>query len=441
MAGLLVEMHVLGVFWGDCSLSNTLFKRDDGALRAYLVDAETALNWSEKLPPQKRFEDLNIMEDNVDGELADYYSMNVLSDGIPLSDIASSIRIRYQRLWDTLTQDVVLPPEERFRLQERIRNLNQLGYSIGEIRVDSQESGDKVHFKIIVTGKNFHRHRLFGMTGIDAEEMQARKIMNEIQEIKAMLSWEHNRSTPLSVAAHYWYEQIYLPTIKRLQTQSDSQLSPCELYCQVLEHKWYLSEKAKRDVGRQVAVEDYYTNVLKEKEIKMSENFFDVAERRRSIRSFVSSPVEEEMIQKILEAANRAPSAGNMQAYEVYIIRDQAQKLALARASLDQDFLASASIVLVFCSHPARSKERYGSRGVELYCLQDATIACTFAMLAATAIGLGTVWIGAFNDEAVWKVIGSPEGQIPVVILPIGYPAENPAPRSRRKIDDLIHEL
>jgi nitroreductase len=150
----------------------------------------------------------------------------------------------------------------------------------------------------------------------------------------------------------------------------------------------------------------------------------DVIHLRRSTRSFTSQPVEEEKLDKILKSINAAPSAGNMQAYEVYLVQNPELQKALSAASYNQEFLFQAPLVLVFCAHPARNRERYSTRGEKLYAIQDATIACTFAMLAAHSLDLGSVWVGAFNDEAVHKIIGAPPGQQPVAMLPIGYPSE-----------------
>lgn len=169
--------------------------------------------------------------------------------------------------------------------------------------------------------------------------------------------------------------------------------------------------------------------------------FFDVIERRQSIRAFAAKPVEPEKLQKILETANAAPSAGNLQAYEIFLTTQAERRAALARAAWQQDFIASAPVALVFCAHPQRSALRYRQRGIRLYATQDATIACTYAMLTASALGLATVWIGAFDDDAVWRAINAPEGLVPVAILPIGYPAEKPEPTPRRRLEDLVHKI
>lgn len=167
--------------------------------------------------------------------------------------------------------------------------------------------------------------------------------------------------------------------------------------------------------------------------------FFEVLKERRSVRAYERKPVEQEKLQQLLEAINSAPSAGNLQAYEVVLVRDPERIRQLARASHDQSFIEDAPVVLVFVANPQRNSHTYGRRGEHLYCMQDATIACTVAHLTATALGLGSCWIGAFDDEAVAKIVGAQPPLQVAAILPIGYPAEHPSPRPRRLLDDLIH--
>ena len=168
---------------------------------------------------------------------------------------------------------------------------------------------------------------------------------------------------------------------------------------------------------------------------------FEVFAARHSIRAFTDQPVPDEALGKIFEAVNRAPSAGNLQAFEIYQVTKAEHKEALMRASYDQEFLAQAPLVLVFCAAPARSAVRYTERGETLYCIQDATIACTYAILAATALGLGTVWVGAFDEDAVHRVIGAPPGHRPIAMLPIGYPTQTPRIRPRRALEDIVHPV
>lgn len=168
-------------------------------------------------------------------------------------------------------------------------------------------------------------------------------------------------------------------------------------------------------------------------------DFFEVLQKRYSVRAYKPDPIGDATLTKILEAVNSAPSAGNLQAYEVILVRDPERKRQLARASWDQWFIAEAPVVLVFVANPERNR-RYGKRGTELYCVQDATIACSYAQLAATALGLGSCWIGAFDDDKVREVVGIPQNMRPVAILPIGVPADMPEPKERRPLGDLVHE-
>ena len=169
-------------------------------------------------------------------------------------------------------------------------------------------------------------------------------------------------------------------------------------------------------------------------------DYFELIQGRRSIRAYRPRLVEEDKLTRILEAARHAPSAGNLQAYVILVVRSPATKTALAKAALNQDFLAQAPVVLAFFADQQRAAAKYHKRGVELYALQDATIACAYAQLAAAQLGLGSVWVGAFDDDAVKRVLKTQAGWRPVALLPIGYPAETPAPTSRRPLDELAKE-
>jgi nitroreductase len=169
-------------------------------------------------------------------------------------------------------------------------------------------------------------------------------------------------------------------------------------------------------------------------------DFFEAAKQRRSVRAFRAEAVPEDTLVRILETLNLAPSAGNLQSYEVYLVRDAERKAALVTAARGQEFLLQAPVVLVFCANAQRAEERYGMRGIDLYSVQDASIACSYAMLAATASGLATTWVGSFSEAQVSHLLGLPEDQRPVALLPIGYAAETPPARKRRPLGDLIHE-
>ena len=169
--------------------------------------------------------------------------------------------------------------------------------------------------------------------------------------------------------------------------------------------------------------------------------FFEAVGARRSTRAYLARAVPPEMLQRILEAANLAPSAGNLQSYEIFAVTNKRKREDLARAAREQIFIAGAPVVLVFAKHPALSEERYGARAESLYSIQDATIACAFAQLAAAAQGLGSCWIGAFDAEEVRKIVGAPRGVTPVSMLPIGYASERPKDRERRALEELVRRV
>lgn len=170
--------------------------------------------------------------------------------------------------------------------------------------------------------------------------------------------------------------------------------------------------------------------------------FFDVVRKRRSVRKFVTQEVTDAQIRQILEAANRAPSAGNLQAYEVHVVRNAQLRQRLDAASGNQGAVAQAPVVLVFCAVPSRSAVKYGAKGEQLFCIQDATVACAYAQLAATALGLSSVWIGAVHElEVVKETLRLDDGLWPIAFLPIGYPAQAPSPKPRRPLTEFVRDV
>jgi nitroreductase len=165
-------------------------------------------------------------------------------------------------------------------------------------------------------------------------------------------------------------------------------------------------------------------------------DFFELIQQRQSIRKWQARPVEPQKMDCILQAINRAPSAGNFQSYEVYRVLSEERRKAIGAATFDQGWVANAPEMLVFCAHPARCQY-----GPEPYPMQDTSVAITFALLAVTEVGLGAVWVGAFQQKRVVEVMQLPEGQIPVAVVPIGYADEVPERTTRRELRDLLHEV
>lgn len=168
--------------------------------------------------------------------------------------------------------------------------------------------------------------------------------------------------------------------------------------------------------------------------------FFEAVKSRHSVRKFQDKAIEQPKIDKMLEAMNLAPSAGDLQAYDVVLIKDSGRKMEIAQAALGQDFIAEAPVVLVFFANPKKSGIKYGSRGEQLYCIQDATIAAAYLQLAATSLGLATAWVGAFDEEEIKAIVNAPKYFIPIAIIPVGYGAEEPDITPRRKISEIVRE-
>lgn len=255
LAGLLVQLHLSGVFWGDCSLNNTLFLRDAGTLNAYLVDAETS-EAHESLEEPRRRHELDLMEENLAGALFDLVAQGVLPPSFPVAETIQVVRDKYEELWREIQREEVLPPGDRFAMEERIRKLNSLGFSVGELEI--ADAGQAIRLRAVVTDRSFHRDLLHSLTGLVVQERQAQLMMNEIRQVRAWLSQQQNRSVTLSGAAHHWMEHLFRPTVAMVRARvAEDPLDDAERYHELLEHKWYLSEQARRDVGHEAALEDY----------------------------------------------------------------------------------------------------------------------------------------------------------------------------------------
>lgn len=168
-------------------------------------------------------------------------------------------------------------------------------------------------------------------------------------------------------------------------------------------------------------------------------DIFELIKLRRSIRAFTKEDVSNEQVEKILEAARWAPSAGNLQPWEFVVIRRPDIKREIARAALNQTFIEEAPVVIVVCANEVRSGRVYGSRGVNLFCIQDTAAAIENMLLAACALGLGACWVGAFHEEEVRRILKVPRGVRPVAIIPVGKPAEEPSPPRRRPLKEVVH--
>lgn len=260
LAGLLVRVHLAGFFWGDCSLSNALFRRDAGALAAYLVDAETG-ELHAKLSDGQRRHDVAIAEENLAGELMDLAASSGLPEELDPVEAASEIPKRYEHLWSQLTREEVFERGERFRIATRLRALADLGFDVDEVELVATEGGYRLRVDPRVVEPGHHSRRLLLLTGIQAQENQARRLLHDIAGFRAQLA--NDQPLPDSIAAARWLAEIYEPTLRRLPSALDGKLDPVEAFHQILEHRWFLSEAKGGDVGLEPAVDSYVKDVLR----------------------------------------------------------------------------------------------------------------------------------------------------------------------------------
>ena len=263
MVELLARLHLAGFVWGDCSLSNTLFRLDAGALAAYLVDAETA-ELHDKLSDGKRAYDVELAFERVGGELYDLQAGGLLPPDVDPVAVAEDVPRRYERLWSELTREErVHPSEQRLRILERVRRLNELGFDVDEIElVDAGDGSNKLRLRTRVAEPGHHRRLLFARTGLEAQENQARRLLNDIASYRSHLERQSGRPIPEAVAANRWLTEVYDPAVNAIPEQLRDKLDPVEVFHEILEHRWFLSERAGRDVGATAARDDYFARIL-----------------------------------------------------------------------------------------------------------------------------------------------------------------------------------
>jgi hypothetical protein len=259
---LLVRLHLSGFFWGDCSLSNTLFRYDAGTLEAYLVDAETS-EQHPSLTPGQRTWDVELAAERICGELFDLQAGGLLPAEVDPIETGEELQRRYEGLWDELTREETLrPDEQRYRIAERLRRLNELGFDADELELISTANGNKLRIRTKVAETGQHTRQLFRQTGISADENQARRLLNDIASFRGYLEQKEGSPVSETVAAHRWLEEIYDPVVAAIPVGLRDRLAPPEVFHEILEHRWYLSEQADHDVGTTAAARSYFDTVL-----------------------------------------------------------------------------------------------------------------------------------------------------------------------------------
>ena len=258
LAVLLVTLHLDGFWWGDVSLSNTLFRRDAGAFAAYLVDAETG-EMHPRLSDGQREHDLDIARVNIAGELMDLQAGGHLEEHTDPVETATEIVRRYHSLWSELTGVERFETGDRWRVDERIRRLNALGFDVGELAMSTDIGGTTIQIQPKVVDSGHHSRRLLRLTGLDVEENQARRLLNDLDSFRAATD---RLAEDEAVVAHDWLVNVYEPTVRAVPRELRGKLEAAELFHEVLEHRWYLSERAGRDLPLADTIADYVRTVL-----------------------------------------------------------------------------------------------------------------------------------------------------------------------------------
>lgn len=267
LAVLLARLHIAGFFWGDVSLSNTLFRRDAGAFAAYLVDAETGQLHDRGLSDGQREHDLEIGRVNIAGELLDLQSGGRLDDGVDPVAVAEGIVGTYRQLWEELTASESFPESERWRIARRVERLNDLGFDIEELSISRDETGAKVRIQPKVVDAGHHSRRLLRLTGLDAGENQARRLLNDLD---AYRSQGDRALADEEVVAHEWLTKVFEPVVRAIPKDLRGKLEPAEMFHQLLEHRWYKSQDEERSVPLAEALTSYIDTVLRHRRDEMT---------------------------------------------------------------------------------------------------------------------------------------------------------------------------
>ena len=257
LVSLLVRLHLAGFFWGDCSLSNTLFRRDAGQLSAYVIDVETGERYP-SLTDGQRTLDLDIATENVAGGLLDLQVGGRLAADIDPWEVSMAIGDRYAALWAELTRTDEFSASETWKIEQRLQRLHELGFDVDEVELVATADGDRIRFVPRVVEHGYHSERLRSLTGLDAEENQARRMLNDIRTFHA----DGGRPLTDNIAAVRWLDRRFEPIIERIPAEMFTKLEAAEIYHQLLEHRWFLSEQRGEDVPLEEALDSYLTNVL-----------------------------------------------------------------------------------------------------------------------------------------------------------------------------------
>lgn len=279
LAVLLVRLHLLGFYWGDVSLSNTLFRRDAGAFSAYLVDAETG-ELHPKLTSGQREYDVDLARTNIIGELMDLQAGEYFPEDADPIEVGDRIRSRYDELWNELTGTELIDSSQKWKVAQRIERLNDLGFDVAELKMTSVAGSTELMIQPKVVDAGHHHRKLMRLTGMDVGEHQAQRLLNDIATYQATSG---TPNMPLELAAHQWLNNAFEPVMRAVPAELKTKLEPAQIYHEFLEHRWYLGEQAGHDVPLEEAIDSYVEKILAAK--RDEERFINQAEEETTASS------------------------------------------------------------------------------------------------------------------------------------------------------------
>lgn len=258
LAVLLVRLHLLGFYWGDVSLSNTLFRRDADAFSAYLVDAETGELHAQLTKGQRHY-DVDLARTNIIGELMDLQAGGLLEEEVDVIQIGNRIEERYHELWNELTAEESFSAPERWRVTSKIQRLNELGFDVGELTISTDVDGTRISIQPKVVDAGHHHRQIMRLTGLDVEEQQARRMLNSLATYRAI---NGKNNEPMELVAHQWLNDVFEPTVRAVPPQMGAKLEPAQIFHEILDHRWFLAEQRHHDVPLDEATQSYIANIL-----------------------------------------------------------------------------------------------------------------------------------------------------------------------------------
>ncbi|MCH4209506.1 DUF4032 domain-containing protein [Bifidobacterium sp.] len=258
LAVLMVRLHLAGFYWGDVSLSNVLFLRDADEFTAFLVDAETG-DLHAVLTDGQREYDMDLARTNIIGELMDLSSGKLLPGDVDEVEVGNRLAERYHSLWSTLTDTENFKPDEMWKIERRVNKLNKLGFDVDELEMKTTEDGNRILVRPRVVDAGYASRKLLRLTGLDVQENQARRLLNDLDAYRAS-TWQDDED--LEIVATDWMRVVFEPTVRMIPPEYRSQIEPAQFFHEILEHRWFLAEKAGHDIPMREAVKSYIDTVL-----------------------------------------------------------------------------------------------------------------------------------------------------------------------------------